>query len=131
MDVELAIIAERLKLRGLIYLRGDKNDRRTAFEFLERIIAEGKTEFETKTDDGYASFNQALELFAECKKLLQTWGNKSSHSFDVVRPEAEKLIDRCEEALRYFVCPSCKKGVWVADVGGKYRQCVCGNLRWG
>ncbi len=131
MDVELAIIAERLKLRGLIYLRGDKNDRRTAFEFLERIIAEGKTEFKTKTDDGYASFNHALELFAECKKLLQTWGNKSSHSFDVVRPEAEKLIDRCEEALRYFVCPSCKKGVWAADVGGKYRQCVCGNLRWG
>ena len=38
MDVELALIAERLQIR-LPYLRADKNDRRMAHDLLERIVA--------------------------------------------------------------------------------------------
>lgn len=130
MDVELAAIAERLKLRGLVYLRGDRNDRRTAFEFLEQLHAEGKSRFKKRTDGVYGRFEEALDCFAECKTLLQTWANRASHSFDIVRPEAQKLIDRCEEVIRYFKCPSCDKGVWAGDFG-KHKQCGCGGLRWG
>ena len=40
MDVELTYIGEHLQIR-LPYLRFDKNDRRMAHEFLERLAADG------------------------------------------------------------------------------------------
>ena len=45
MDVELSMIAERLQIR-LPYLRADKNDRRTAHDFLIRIVADGRQCFQ-------------------------------------------------------------------------------------
>jgi DNA repair exonuclease SbcCD ATPase subunit len=130
MDVELAIVAERLQIR-LPYLRGDKNDRRMWSEFLDRLKADGKICLQKKLGSEYARHADGLELLDRAGRLLATWGNKASHSPDVVRPEAGKLIDACEEALEVFRCASCSKPVWYADVGSaECVQCHCGELRW-
>jgi energy-coupling factor transporter ATP-binding protein EcfA2 len=130
MDVELALVAERLQIR-LPYRRGDNNDRRTAHEFLERLTVDGKDRFEIKINGKWEPHNGALKKFEAADVLLMTWGNKGSHSFDVVRPEATKLIDACEDVVGSFRCASCKKTVWYATVsGGKACQCECGQLRW-
>jgi energy-coupling factor transporter ATP-binding protein EcfA2 len=130
MDVELAMAAEKLELR-LPYRRGEHNDRRTAHEFLERLIADGKTQFQIKVQGSWEPHVEAIKAFESADSLLKTWGNKASHSFDLVRPEAVKLIDACESARDVFRCLSCKKDVWYAMVGGsKPCQCGCGLLRW-
>ena len=130
MDVELALAAERLQLR-MPYRRGDNNDKRTAHEFLERLIVEGKDHFQIKVGAKWEANSSATAKFAVVDGLLVTWGNKASHSFDVVRPEATKLIDACEEVVGLFTCASCKKKVWHATVSGdKACQCECGQLRW-
>ena len=129
MDVELSMIAERLKIR-LLYLRGDKNDKRMCNEFLERIIADGKNFFQKKENNNYETYIDAISILEETKRLLVSWGNRSSHTFDVVCPEATKLIDTCEKALDVFKCPSCGKFVWLADIGNKSKQCECGKLKW-
>jgi hypothetical protein len=68
---------------------------------------------------------------SEADKLLVSWGNKSSHSFDVVRNEANKFLSACEKALDFFVCPSCKKPADKLDNGSaEIVQCQCGYLRW-
>lgn len=130
MDVELALIAERLKIR-LPYLRADKNDKRMAHDFLERFIADGKKCFQKKGDHGYEIYTDAIDAFEESDRLLVSWANRASHTFDVVRPEATRLIDACEKALEFFRCSSCGKGVWFADAqGSEWVQCQCGELRW-
>lgn len=130
MDVELAIIAERLRI-WLRYLRADKNDRRTAHEFLERLIADGKRCFQKRSGEDYESYHEALDSFEEAKRLLVSWGNRGSHRFDVVRAEAVKLIDVCERALEFFKCSSCDKAVWFAKAEEpKWFQCKCGQIRW-
>lgn len=59
------------------------------------------------------------------------WGNPASHSFDVRKAEAEKLISACESAIGAFKCDLCQKPVWNADTGGSETlQCQCGNIRW-
>jgi energy-coupling factor transporter ATP-binding protein EcfA2 len=130
MDVELAAVAERLQLR-LPYRRGDRNDKRTAHDFLERLIADGKDSFQVKVDSKWEPNTGAIEKFEAADGLLVTWGNKASHSFDVVRPEATKIINACEAAVASFKCASCKKHLWHANVTGeKAFQCECGQLRW-
>ena len=130
MDVELAIIAERLQIR-MLYLRSDKNDRRTAHNFLERFIADGKRCFQKKVDDEYVAHDDAIVAFDKADALLISWANRASHSFDVVRPEATKLIDVCETALEFFKCSSCGKSVWYADAGSpELVQCECAEIRW-
>ena len=130
MDVELAIIAERLQIR-LPYLRFDKNDRRLAHDFLERLIAAGKKCFQKRAAKDFVMHADAIEALRVADTLLLSWGNRASHSFDVVRPEAAKLIDVCEKALEFFRCASCDKGVWFADAGAsEWCQCHCGEMRW-
>lgn len=130
MDVELAFIAERLQIR-MPYLRSDRNDRRTAHEFLERIIAEGKRCFQIKVDDEYIAHDDAIAAFSKADALLISWANRASHSFDVVLPEATKLIDVSEETLSFFECSSCGKNVWYADAAGpELVQCECAEIRW-
>ena len=132
MDIELACIAERLNLTGLPFRRGDRNDHRMAHEFLERIVADGKKCLQKKDgDDKYPAFSEGIATLGVALPLLSTWGNKSSHSFDVVRPEAVKLIDACEAVLEVFKCDGCKTHLWLADAEGKeWVQCQCGSLRW-
>jgi hypothetical protein len=130
MDIELAIVAEKLQMK-LPYLRFDKNDRRMSHEFLERLGADGKKCFQRNTETGYVACEEAIQTLDEADRLLATWGNKASHSFDVVRPEATKLIDTCERALKSLKCTSCDKMVWFAHVSNsELLQCQCGGIRW-
>lgn len=130
MDVELALIAERLQIR-LPYLRADKNDRRTAHDLLERFVADGKKCFQKRAGKDYVVHTDAIDAFDKADRLLVSWANRAAHSFDVVRPEANKLTDACEKALEFFKCSSCGNGVWFADAGGsEWVQCHCGEIRW-
>ena len=130
MDVELALIAERLQIR-LPYLRADKNDKRMAHEFLERFIADGKKCFQKRSGEDYEVHADAINAFDQADRLLVSWANRASHTFDLVRPEAIKLIDACEKALEFFKCSSCGKGVWFANAqGSETVQCQCAEIRW-
>lgn len=130
MDVELALIAERLQIR-LPYLRSDKNDKRMAHEFLERFVADGKRCFQKQAGKEYASYTDAINALEQASRLLSSWANRASHTFDLVRPEATKLIDVCEKALECFKCSSCGRGVWLANSeGSEWVQCQCGQIRW-
>ncbi len=130
MDVELGLIAERLQIR-LPYLRGDKNDRRMWSEFLDRLIADGKKCLQKKNGTDFVCHTAALDTLDHSRRLLVSWGNKSSHSPDVVRPEAAKLIELCEQALEVFQCEGCEKSLWFANAGNaEWVQCQCGDLRW-
>jgi hypothetical protein len=130
MDVELALAAERLQIR-FPYLRFDKNDRRTAHDFLERFVADGKRCFQKREGKDFATCEDAVEALNIADQLLISWGNRASHTFDVVGPEASKLIDACEKALESLKCTSCGKAVWFADAEGcEWVQCQCGGIRW-
>lgn len=130
MDIELATRAERLKVR-LPYLHREKNDHRGAHDFLSQMISDGKKCFEKKGTSGYEPYVEAIAAFRDADKLLVSWGNKSSHSFDVVKNEADKLISACEKVLELFDCSSCKKSVYkLDDASGELVQCQCSNLRW-
>ena len=73
----------------------------------------------------------AIDAWHETDGLLVSWANRASHTFDLVRPEADKLIEACEKSLEFFRCSSCTKVVWFADAMGKgWVQCQCGQLRW-
>jgi recombinational DNA repair ATPase RecF len=130
MDVELALIAERLQIR-LPYLRADKNDKRMAHNFLERVVADGKKCFQKKSGEDYKVHTDAINAFDQADRLLVSWANRASHTFDLVHPEATKLIEVCEKALDLFECSSCGKRVWFADAAGSESiQCQCGQIRW-
>lgn len=130
MDVELALIAERLQIR-LPYLRADKNDKRMAHEYLERIVADGEKRFQKKEGSDYTIHTDAMDAFRTADRLLISWANRASHTFDLVPPEATKLIDACENALEFFKCSSCRKRVWSANsAGSEWVQCQCGQIRW-
>jgi hypothetical protein len=130
MDIELALLAERVQIR-LPYLHREKNDHRTAHDFLPEIVFEGKTCFQKKSDDGHEPNEEALATLREVDKLLVSWGNRASHTFDIAKAEAEKLIEACERALACFECPQCQKPVHKLDAGNaEFVQCECGHLRW-
>jgi transcription initiation factor IIE alpha subunit len=130
MDVELALVAERLQIR-FPYLRGEKNDKRLAHDFLSRLIASGKKCFQKKASQDYVLDADAIDAMEAADRLIVSWGNRASHSHDLVCPEATKLIDACEAALDAFKCSACGKNVWYADVqNAKLVQCQCGELRW-
>jgi ABC-type hemin transport system ATPase subunit/predicted RNA-binding Zn-ribbon protein involved in translation (DUF1610 family) len=130
MDVELALIAEKLQI-NFPYLRSEKNDRRMAHDFLERILVNGKKCYQKKVGNSYDVYIEAIEAFNQADSLIVSWGNRASHSFDLVSPEAEKLIEACEKALEYFRCTSCGKNVWFTDAeASEWVQCQCGEIRW-
>ena len=130
MDVELALIAEHLQIK-FPYLRAEKNDRRMAHDFLERFVGDGKKCFQKRVKDDYIVYSDAIEAFDQADRLIVSWANHASHTFDIVQPEAVKLIDTCEKALEFFKCSSCSKNVWFADAeGSEWIQCQCGGMRW-
>ncbi len=130
MDIELALIAERLQIR-LPYLRSEKNDKRMAHDFLERFIADGKKCYQMKSGAAYESHNDAIKALDNAHCLVISWANRGSHTFDLVRSEATKLINACEAALEVFKCSSCKKVVWFANVeNAECVQCQCSQIRW-
>jgi hypothetical protein len=102
-----------------------------AHDFLDRFMADGKTCFQKRVGNDYAAHEDAIIACDDADRLLVSWANRASHTFDLVRPEAIKLIDACEKALESFKCSSCKKGVGFAVAAGpEYVQCQCGQLRW-
>lgn len=132
MDQELPQIAEHLEIR-LPYLRSEKNDRRMAHEFLARLVADGKKCFQKRSGKEYALHTDAIDALTQANQLLMSWGNRASHSFDVVGPEATELIDACEKAIACFKCDSCDPPsyVWrLDDKQSEYVQCRCGEIRW-
>lgn len=130
MDVELALVTERLRIR-LPYLRAERNDNRGAHEFMERLLSDGRRCFQKKKGNDYVAHSEAINALDLADRLLVSWANRASHSSDLVRPEAAKLIEACEEALGSFKCSLCSKDVWVADVASsEWVQCHCGGIRW-
>lgn len=131
MDVELSLHAERLGIR-LLYARGEKNDKRMAHEFLETLVSEGKAAFKTKDPQSgkYVPYTEAITAFQAADTLLLSWANRGSHTEDIVRPEAEKLLEVCDRAIASLKCSACAKSVHFAEIAGGGHQCLCGVLRW-
>ena len=132
MDQQLPLIAEKLRT-SMPFLRSERNDRRGAHEFLERLIADGKKCFQKRSGSQYVANTDAVDALETADRLLVSWGNRGSHTFDVVRPEAIALIGACEAALATFQCQSCdpRTYVWSLDDQNSERvQCRCGGLRW-
>jgi recombinational DNA repair ATPase RecF len=130
IDTELALITERLKVK-LPYLRFEKNDKRMAHEFLGRLVVDGRKCFQKKVSGAYVPHPEVISALEEADRLLVSWGNRGSHTFDVVRPEAMKLIDICEKAIECFRCSSCGRNIWFADAeASEWVQCQCGEIRW-
>ncbi len=130
MDIELATRAERLKVR-LLYLLGERNDHRMAHEFLSQLISDGKECFQIRGEEKYDPYQDAVDAFVGADKLLVAWGNRATHSLDLVRNEAKNLIAACEKALAFFDCPKCKKPVHkLHEERAEFVQCKCGHLRW-
>jgi len=130
MDTELALVAERLQIR-MPYLRAERNDRRMAHEFLERLMADGKKCFQRRDNKEHVAHAQASETLGHADRLILAWANRASHTFDLEKSEAAKLIDACEAALEVFRCPSCGRNVWFNDsAAAEQVQCECGEIRW-
>jgi hypothetical protein len=66
-----------------------------AHDFLERIVADGKKCFLKKSGKDYVVYSSAVDALEKADRLLVTWGNRASHTSDIARPEATKLIDTC------------------------------------
>jgi len=131
MDTQIAILSEPLKI-SLPYLHRERNDHRTAHDFLPKIIALSPTSFYIKEDGvNYIPFIAAIDVFKKADRLILAWANRASHSFDLAQNEATELIDTCESALSQFVCSNCGKDVTrLDDKSAKFLQCACGNLKW-
>jgi len=132
MDTELSIAIEKLQVK-LPYRRGDKNDQRGAVEFLEALISEGPHRFKIKTGEPnkYSKYDGASSIWDEAKRLIITWGNRSSHTGSLIKKEAEKLAEVCEQAVEAFKCDVCGDTVWISNQASRKRlQCSCGKLRW-
>lgn len=132
MDLELAFLAEKLQVR-MPYLRSARNDHRVAHDFLLRLKSEAPQRLRTKQNGEFVPIDDSDDVLDNAIKLLETWGNKGTHSENVVHHEASKLIDACEAALRIFSCknPDCAEEVWrnTASNGSRV-QCGCGETRW-
>jgi hypothetical protein len=130
MDGDLALIAEKLGLR-LPYARGDRNDRRTAAEFLVRMIAEAEDRLRKRDGTSWTRYAEPLDDWREAHSLLVSWANRASHSGSLTSAEAARLLGACERALERFKCPSCNDPFWIADQASRQRlQCSCGDLQW-
>jgi energy-coupling factor transporter ATP-binding protein EcfA2 len=130
MDTELSFLAEKLQLR-MEYRRELRNDHRMAHDFLVALIAASRRALQKKGADGkYNVHADAIVLCEATDRLLMTWGNKGSHTFDLVKEEATQLIDHCERTLAIFACEQCAKAVHRLDDNSGMKQCGCGTMRW-
>lgn len=130
MDIELAAAAEKLRV-VMPYLRGDRNDKRMAHDFLSTLISNAADHFKIKDGKDVKPYTEAIEAMRIADGLLLSWGNRGSHTFDLEKQEAKKLIDACELVMERFRCGECGRFVWYADAAAsKVLQCHCGRLRW-
>lgn len=130
MDSQLMLFAEKLQLH-LPFIRGANNEMRMAHTLLKYLLPAAKRCFRVKAGKEHVEHKDAVSRLEDAAKLLAAWGNRASHTNDVVRPEAESLIAACEAALAAFKCHDCDKPVWRAEVtASNFIQCECGTLRW-
>lgn len=130
MDTELGLLAEKLNLR-LEYKHGLRNDHRMAHEFLEVLAKASSSAFQRRNDGGlYVVDSSVARQLLDTDKLILAWANRGSHSFDVTRTEAEKLLNTCETALALFRCSVCEKNIFKLDDANGTKQCECGAIQW-
>lgn len=130
MDIELALIAEKLQIK-FPYLRGEKNDKRMAADLLQQICSAGNNCFQIQEAENYHTYSDAMSEFNSAHDLLISWANRASHTYDLVLPEAEKLINTCEKVLKLFTCTYCNTKLWYATAANKdHVQCKCSHIRW-
>lgn len=131
MDIRLPFYVNKLELM-MPFIQGPKNDDRTNYEYLIRLISEGKTRYQILDESGdWKIYEDAISCWDEAKKLLTAWANPSSHGDYIAPAEVNRLIDVCEKALNYFTCPdpSCNTKIWrMRD--GNIKLCKCGKIRW-
>lgn len=135
MDNNLSIIADKLRIRSLQYIRGDKNDHRGAVEFLEHITSEAEkiNRFRKRKESSgsYEVYSEPINDWKTTKSLLISWANRASHGGYVTSTEVEKLIEMCRKSLDFFKCPDCGEFVWISNQESRKRlQCSCGKLQW-
>lgn len=130
MDGELANISEKLRM-NMPYLRGDRNDRRTCVDFLNRIVTEAPDRLRKKDGETWLIYTDPIRDWIFAKSLLIAWGNRAASRGNFIQSEAEKLINVCARALNHFKCSKCGDYVWTTDEPGRRRlECSCGDLQW-
>ncbi len=130
MDIELSVHSEKMKIK-LPYLHRERNDHRMAHEFLLQIVSDSEKCFKKNGNGSLLPYTEAIEAFQEADKLILSWGNKASHSFDIDQKEAAKLIESCEKAIEFFTCPECSKPIHkLEDISARLVQCQCGKIQW-
>jgi len=130
MDTHLSLAAEKLKI-PMQYLRGDRNDRRTCLDFLNRIIGEAPKRLKKKVGGSWSEYKDPISDWKTTRDLLVAWADRASHGGTLTAHEAEKLIKACEISLGHFKCKLCGDYMWIADQSSrKWVQCTCGELQW-
>ncbi len=129
MDTSLPFYVQKLKLM-MPFIWGPKNDDRTNYEYLIRLISEGKTRYQIIGESGdWEIYEEAISCWDEARKLLTAWANPSSHGRYIAPAEVTRLICVCEKALNYFTCADCNTKIWHRPDGDK-KLCRCGKIRW-
>lgn len=127
MDLALSELAERIRL-PVPHVRGDRNDYRTAGEFLVALERSAGKAFQKKHDGEYAVSTDAADAVRRIKPEMAIWANRGTHTFSASTAEAEELIGASQQLLSAFTCDGCNSPL-SAD-GSTKIECRCGNLRW-
>ncbi|TAH37731.1 MAG: hypothetical protein EYC62_00400, partial [Alphaproteobacteria bacterium] len=112
MDIFMPIVAEKIYLE-MPFLKGEKNDMRTASPFLDKIISKS-TSYQIRQGDKYEPLGAVKPEWEDTRNLLVAWANRGSHGKPVTKEEAEEFILSCETTIQLFYCGSCKKPIWEA-----------------
>lgn len=130
MDTHLGVTTEKLRIK-MPYARGDRNDHRTCFEFLESIISEAKERLRREEAGSWKEYHDPISDWVKARNLLVSWANRASHTGSLVPVEVENLIQACEVALSRFKCNECGTYIWRADqTSQEIMQCRCGKIQW-
>ena len=129
MDTSLPFYVIKLELM-MPFIWGPKNDDRTSYEYLIRLISEGKTRYQIMDESGdWKIYDDAISCWDEARKLLTAWASPASHGRYIAPAEVTRLICVCEKALNYFTCADCNTKLWRMKDGDK-KLCKCGKIRW-
>ncbi|WP_149469455.1 hypothetical protein [Roseomonas genomospecies 6] len=131
MDVEMAVIAERLAI-PVPFIRGARNDLRGALDLVQRFRSRAQGRFKKRNAQGnYEGWSDPADLAKAAEDWLVTYGNAGSHGRILTNLEVGRLIDACDALLGAFECMSCNTAVWHAmDAGRTHLRCDCGQVRW-
>lgn len=131
MDIEMAVIAERLAIPAP-FIRGVRNEQRGAQDLLNRFRGRASSKLKKRDPQGnHVQWAGPGDLAKAVTDWLVTYGNAGSHGRYLTRAESERLILACEAVLNSLECQSCRTDIWhAADADRTYLRCDCGELRW-